>query len=153
MNYIPARYALRLVGTHPFVNPASARQPINSLIHWDHKPPKRIFPFKHRNAVYRPRSWNSKSKNHTTTHLPIDKVLSKLVPLTSLNKLMPRYYKATLPSGIDGPNLHKDCLTPNQTNDFLLKTMFEEWSNLYLNATYKYPIPRKPHTFMRLGKF
>jgi hypothetical protein len=91
--------------------------------------------------------------NLTTTHLPIDKVLSKLVPLMSLNKLMPRYYKASLPPVIDAPNLHKDCLTPYQANDFFLKNLYEEWSNLYLNATYKYPILRKLHTFMRLGKF
>jgi hypothetical protein len=113
INYIQARYALRIVGTHPFANPASACLPPNPPIHWDTKPLKCVFPFKHRNVIYRPRAWNSKSENCATTHLPIDKVHSKLVPLTSLNKLMLQYHKASLLPVIDAPNLHKDCLTPN----------------------------------------
>jgi hypothetical protein len=66
---------------------------------------------------------------------------------------MPRYYKAPLPPGIDAPNLHLDDLTPNQALEILQADLISEWTNLYPNAVYKYPIPGKPHTFMGLGKF
>src|SRR6266849_3725416 len=151
INFIQARYALRIVGTHPFSNPASARLPPSSPIHWDPKPPKRTFHFKHRFGAYTPKPWNSKSDNRILTHLPVDKVLSRLLPLTTLNPLMPRYYKAPLPPGIASPNLGLDGLTPNQANSFLLSYLTSEWTTLFPHASYKYPIPTKPHTFLRLG--
>jgi hypothetical protein len=55
--------------------------------------------------------------------------------------------------GIDVPNLHKDTFTPNQALELLQADLISEWSKLYPAAFYKYPIPGKPHAFMRLGKF
>jgi hypothetical protein len=66
---------------------------------------------------------------------------------------MPRNYKAPLPPGIDAPNLHLDDFTPNQALELLTTDMVTEWSKLYPSSSYKYPIPGKPHAFMRLGKF
>jgi hypothetical protein len=66
---------------------------------------------------------------------------------------MPCNFKATLPPGIDVPNLHKDTFPPNQALDLLQADLVSKWSNLYPAASYKYPVPGKPHAFMRLGKF
>jgi len=153
LKYIQTKYALRTVGTHPFINPASARLPHNAPIHWDPKPPKRTSHFRNRLGIYFPRAWNSTSKHHATTHLPIDKVVSRLVPLCAIKQLMRRNFKAPLPVGIDAPNLHLDSFTPNQALDILQANMVAEWALLYPNNSYNHPIPGKPHTFMRLGKF
>ncbi len=59
------------------------------------------------------------SKKTALTYLPVDKVLSRLMPLMRLKPLMPRYYKASLPPGIESPNLGEDDLTPNQAMEFL----------------------------------
>jgi hypothetical protein len=153
IKFIQTKYALRITGIHPFINHASARLPHNAPIPWSSKPPKRSFHFKHRLGIYFPRAWNSTSKHQASTHLPFDKVISRLVPLTHIKKYMPRNYKAPLPPGIDAPNLHLIDFMPNQALDILQADLISEWTNLYPNASYKYSIPGKPHTFMRLGKF
>jgi len=153
INFIQSKYAIRIVGIHPFINPASARLPPSAPIHWSPKPPKRTFPFKNRRGIYAPRAWNSTSKHQSSTHLPVDKVLSRIVHLTHIKPFLPRNYKAPLPPGIDAPNLHREAFTPNQVSDLLQADLLSEWSELYPSSSYKYPIPGKPHTFMRLGKF
>jgi len=153
LNLIQAKYALRITGTHPFCNPASARLPPNPPIHWSPAPPERTPHFKNRKGIYLPRKWFSTSKKSALTYLPVDKVLSRLMPLMSLKPLMPRYYKAALPPGIDSPNIGEDDLTPNQASEFLYSILDAEWTDLYQGASYKYPILSNPHTFMRLGKF
>jgi hypothetical protein len=52
IKFIQTKYALRIIGTHPFKNPTLARFPPNAPIYWIPKPPKRFFHFKHRLGIY-----------------------------------------------------------------------------------------------------
>jgi hypothetical protein len=83
----------------------------------------------------------STSKHLACTHLLVDKVISRLLPLTLIKKYLPRNYKALLLPDIEAPNLYLDDCTLNQALDIPQADLVFEWTHLYLNASYKYPIP------------
>ena len=151
-------YVARIAGTFPTLNPASARLPPDFPTPWADRSFRHVNHFGGVVGIRRPLPWRTAHRyNEPCIHLPMDELAHRFLPLiTSLSIVEP-----------DQP-----CLPPYrrhypQDTEILLHYTVAAWATLLeANAhlswglktardapTYSYPVPSRPHHFMKLGKF
>ena len=151
-------YVARIAGTFPPLNPASARLPPDFPTPWADRSFRRVNHFKGVVGIRRPLPWRTVHRyNEPRIRLPMDELAHRFLPLiTSLGIV----------------ESDRPCLPPYKRHyppetEILLHYSVASWAtlleaNVHLSwglktaqdaPTYVYPVPSRPHHFMKLGKF
>ena len=151
-------YVARIAGTFPTLNPAAATLPPDFPTPWTDRSFRRVNHFGGVVGIRRPLPWRTVRRyNEPRIRLPMDELAHRFLPLiTSLSIIEPDRpclppYKRHFPPDID-------LLPHYSVNSWM--TLQEANAHLSWGLTtardapsYQYPVPSRPHHFMKLGKF